>query len=416
MPRPPKVWYVKEGGYWLSTSIGERSDKTGRRLGKRNLDIGPPTGRDGARNRAAAELWLNEQLRAEAEAERDRCESDPTFARLAEMYLAWCKGRGLEARTLKGYAERLRAFAAFRHQGVCYGDRLARDFRPADLRRVVAKLKADACASTWVRDVAAAARAAMKWAAAPIDDRVPERLLPANPFADVEGVKVEAPPKRYAGPLARREFFDFLIVRACRLPARFKDWRWERLTIALFRFCEATGCRPSEARRLEWGHIDWESGVATLKGKTTAATGKKRRVPIPTDTLRILRAIERLPDRHERFVFTHERRRKGGGEAGQTLEGDPWTEDGLKQKFGRLRDEAIAAGLAIASEGAGSLTLYQLRRDLGADILRLTGSYAESAEVLGHSVAMNSRHYSSFEDERAVRRANEVAAHRKGKG
>jgi integrase len=415
MPRRPSVWYVREGGYWLSTSIGERSDKNGRRLGRRNLDIGPPTGRDGARNRAAAELWLNEQLRAEAEAERDRCESDPTFWTLSDLYLEWCSRRGVAERTVKGYTERLRVFGRFKHQGIPYGKRLARDFKPADLRRIVASIRADGCASTWVRDVAAAARAAMKWAAAPIDDRQPERLLPSNPFADVEGVKVEAPPKRYAGPLARREFFDFLIVRACRLPTRFKDWRWERLTIALFRFCEATGCRPSEARRLEWGHIDWEGRVATLKGKATRSTGKKRRIPIPTDTLRMLRAIERLPDRHEQFVFTHEKRRKGGGDARQGFDGDPWTEDGLKQKFGRLRDEAVAAGLAIESEGAGSLTLYQLRRDLGADILRLTGSYAHSAEVLGHSAAMNERHYSSFEDRKAVDLAEAAAVRRKGK-
>jgi hypothetical protein len=54
---------------------------------------------------------------------------------------------------------------------------------------------------------------------------------------------------------------------------------------------------------------------------------------------------------------------------------------------------------------------------MGADVLRMTGSDATSAEVLGDSAAMNERHYSSFEAERAVELAKKaVAERRRGAG
>ena len=56
--------------------------------------------------------------------------------------------------------------------------------------------------------------------------------------------------------------------------------------------------------------------------------------------------------------------------------------------------------------------MYAMRRDLGADILRDTGSHAASAEVLGHSPEINARNYATFEDERSVNLAADVEARR----
>jgi integrase len=413
MSRKASVWWVEKEQCWRSTAFGEVSPKTGRKLGGRNREIGPPKGRDANTNRAAAELWVAAKI--DEEARSIRYESEPTFGRLAGQYIAWCRAKGLAERTIRGYEERHRAFAGFVHEGVAYEDRLARDFRPADLRRIVKRLRAKGFASTWVRDVAAAARAVFRWAARPIDDRVPERILTADPFEGVEGIRVEAPPKRYAGAFARREFFDYALCRVCAIPARRLDWRWDRLAVALWRFVESTGARPDEACRLEWSHIDWEANVATLRGKTTSATGKKRRVPIPEGTAKMLKAIERLPERHERFVFTHEVRDKAiPGTGNPTLAGVPWTANAIAHKFSDWRDSAVEMGLAIDRESVSKLTLYQLRRDLGADILRETGSYADSAEVLGHSAAMSERHYASFAETHAVSLVDKIATKRKG--
>lgn len=410
MPRKPSVWWLEDERCWKSTAVGVISQKTGRRLGLKNRDIGPPHGRDGVANRSKAELWLAALLAAEDDALQ--FEGMPTFDKLAEDYLIWCESRGVSARTIRGYMERLRAFGRFKHQGVAYGDRRANDFRPTDLRRAIAALRADGRMSTWVRDVSSAARACFSWAARRVDDRMPERILAEDPFADVEKPRVEAPPKRYAGANVRAIWFRYAIGRVLTIPPTERlSRRFDAIFVAMCRFLEATGARPDEACRLEWAHVDWESRIATLRGKSTGSTGKKRRLPLTPDIIEILRRIRALPESHQVFVFTHERREGGN----PTMEGDPWTANALSHKFTAWRDDAINHLTETESAGLESLTPYQLRRDLGADILRATGSYAESAEVLGHSVAMNEKYYSSFEDERSVRVA-EIAAEARRKG
>jgi integrase len=344
---------------------------------------------------------------------RSAFEGEPTFDKLAEDYLKWCESRGVSARTIRGYMERLRNFGRFIHQGVAYGDRRARDFRPADLRRIIAAMRAEGRASTWVRDVSSATRACFAWAARRVDDRTPERILAEVPFVDLEKPRVEAPPKRYAGADVRAIWFRYAIGRTLTLsPAERLARRFDAIFIAMCRFLEASGARPDEACRLEWSHIDWEARIASLRGKSTRSTGKKRKIPLTPDVLEMLRRIQSLPERHPVFVFTHKRRVDGNA----TLEGDPWTANALSHKFAAWRDDAMEHVTEAEAGGLASLTPYQLRRDLGADILRATGSYAQSAEVLGHSVAMNERHYSSFEDEKSVLVAEVAAkARRKGK-
>ena len=131
--------------------------------------------------------------------------------------------------------------------------------------------------------------------------------------------------------------------------------------------------------------------------------------------LRILRAIERLPGRHPDHVFTHLARDGAGRRAAGDLAGIPWKVRALDQKLRIWRIAAAeAAGVVTTGETGEALTLYGLRRDMGSDILRLTGSYAESAEVLGHSPEMSRRHYASFEEARAVDLAKAVVERRRG--
>jgi integrase len=95
-------------------------------------------------------------------------------------------------------------------------------------------------------------------AARPVPDRGAgwsERVIPENPFKGVERPRVPAPPRRYLGMRARRDFYEYAALRALRHPAGSAAWRHDRLFVALIRFCEETGCRPGEACRLEWRHI-----------------------------------------------------------------------------------------------------------------------------------------------------------------
>lgn len=142
------------------------------------------------------------------------------------------------------------------------------------------------------------------------------------------------------------------------------------------RFCEATGCRPGEACRLEWRHVQWDEGRAVLKGKSTGKTGRMRVLPLVPSILRILRAIEGLPGRHPDYVFTQLARDGAGRREAGDLAGIPWKVGALDQKTRLWRIAAEAEGIVTTGETGEPLTLYGLRRDIGSDVLRLTGSYA----------------------------------------
>jgi integrase len=322
-------------------------------------------------------------------------------------------------RTVEGHAERLDGFAAFRHGGKRYGELVASRLRPADLSRFIRDCQGRGLAPGYINSIALSVNAMLNWAARPVHDRAPgwpERILAENPFKGVERPKVPAPPKRYVGLRARRAFHEYAIVRALLHPAASSASRYDRLFVALIRFCEETGCRPGEACRLEWRHIQWDEARAVLRGKSTAKTGRPRVLPLVPSVLRMLRAIERLPGRHADYVFTHlARDGKGRREAGD-LAGIPWKVAALDQKLRLWRLAAAAAGFVTTGETGEPLTLYGLRRDMGADILRLTGSHAEIAEVLGHSPEINARHHASFEAERTVELAKAVAERRRGAG
>jgi integrase len=408
MARPPRVRWDERRKGWVSTAIGPVSDKTGRRVGLINRDIGPPTGRDGVRNRAAAELWLAEQLEADR-----RPGGGQTLADLAELFLDWCAAEGRAERTIAGHVEKLRTFCRARRGLVYYGELPAAQLQAEDLSRWIDARKRDGWGEQYIANVVQSVNACLNWAATPDHDR-PEgvRLLPENPFQGVRRPNVPTPPRRYAGPEARDAMVRYARARARRRTVGSLARRFDRLFAVAIQFCLETGCRPDECCRLEWSHIDWSTRTATLRGKSTHRTGRPRVLPLTTGMVRLLRAIERLPGRHPDRVFTHLRR--DGKPA--DLAGTPYTGHSISIKFRHWRDEAIAAGAPIERAGSGRLTLYALRRDLGSDILRLTGSHAESAEVLGHSPSMNARLYASFEERRVVDLAEKVAKARKGSG
>ena len=415
MPRPSSVWYDKKDRCWLTSVGGEVSETSGRRKPSRNRQIGPPEGPDRIRNERMAHEWLEALL--EAERRQERAATEPLLKELVSTYLT-AQEKRLAARTLQGYRERLETFCLFKSGKDLYGNRLVRDFKPGDLSRFIRAKQGDGCGPLYINSIILSLNACLNWAARPIDDRVPERILKENPFAGVERPRNPAPEKRYAGRIAHEAFFEYAIVRAClRHKLDSLSWRFDRLTIALFRFVQATGCRPSEACRLRWSMIDWKASTAIMVGKSTHATGRKRVIPIPSATIRMLRGIERLPDHHLEYVFTHGQRDGARPLVAGRWAGIPWVVNALDQKFRKWRDEAIAIGQPIAADGPGKLTLYALRRDLGADILRLRGSHADSAEVLGHSPEMNAKHYASFAHDHALSLTEQIAlARRDAKG
>lgn len=412
MPRPPKATWIpprkgRGGGFWITRAFGEFSEVTGRRKGIQNHDIGPPTGRDAVANKAAARRWVEGLTAAEAVAVRRG--DNPTLLDLADAFCTW-SAREVEERTVKSHAERLRTFCRFRVGLARYAEKDVRALKPTDLVRFVKAMEAEGRAPGYINTIVESVNAMLNWAARPVDGREPEVILAANPFAGVKRAKGVARAARYCGLEARSAFLEYARKRACSQKKGTMARRFDRLTVQLLRLCESSGCRPGEACRLEWGHINWGEGKAVLKGKMTGRTRKPRVIPLTDPMARVLRAIERLPGRHERFVFTHQAR---DGKGTRQIAGLPWTGNAIQHKIRQWRAGAIESGLPVAAEGAKAFTLYAYRRDMGADVLRMTGSYSASAEVLGHTTTMNERAYSSFEEEYPVKLAREVAERRK---
>ncbi len=391
---------------------------TGRRQGAKNFDIVEPAGRDGSKNRAAAELWLAGLVAAEAEGERRA--SDPLVSDLVLAFLAHgerlVEAGDRELSTVESHAAHLDVFAASKLGGRLFGDIPVSKLKPADLSRFSRDCQSRAFARGYIPAIVVSVHSLLSWAARPIPHRGagwPERVISENPFKGIERPRVPAPPRRYLGTRARRAFYEYATLRALSSPAGSPAWRYDRLFVALIQFCEETGCRPGEACRLEWRHIQWDEERAVLRGKSTSKTGRPRVLPLVPSVLRMLRAIDRFPGRHANFVFTHTPRDGAGRRAKSDFAGVPWKVAALDQKL-RIWREA-ATGVVTTGETGEPLALYGLRRDMGSDILRLTGRYAESAEVLGHSPEMSRRHYARFEEARAVDLVRGAADARKGR-
>ena len=143
----------------------------------------------------------------------------------------------------------------------------------------------------------------------------------------------------------------------------------------LLRVVFATGCRKSEALRLEARDIDWGRALWHRAGKSTHATGKERVVHLPADVLAELAERARAcPD----------------GPLLRNTEGRPWTDSAINSQLRRIRKRA---------GGVEALTIQSLRHLFVSDALERGVPIATVAELVGHaSTAMISRTYSHLSE------------------
>lgn len=194
---------------------------------------------------------------------------------------------------------------------------------------------------------------------------VKERILESNPVASVPRPRM---PKRdaYITPEERtailgmvtEPFKSFLVVLA------------------------KTGARPGEIAKIEAKNINWAEGVATLKGKTTRATGKMREIRLAGESLEICRRMaEQNPD----------------GPIFRNAKGRPWTRNAIRLRMAKLPFKAIA---------------YGYRHSWVTDSLVKGVAPALVAELAGHSdLGMISDHYAHLATKRAaLKEAAERAA------
>lgn len=408
MPRKPSPRWHAGNQMWVS-DVGEPYVDPKGRTRRRTVSF-PGIGRKEDRKaREALRAFLDDQD------ERDRNSEDPSVATVCEMYLEWVeanRGPG----TLDANAYLLGKFMAYvpPGSGVAFGARRSSAMTGQDLERMLAAME-PVNRPSYRAVLHGAVNAAFNWAARPVPERTPLRVVRENPFKGVPKPAVPHADERFAD---RKELADFLRWawrHASRRGTRGRpsiENRFDRLACLMLRFLVHTGARPGELciagkrfrdRGFVWDYWHPDAGANELGQrvgaivlppdvhKTGGKTGRPREIVVPP---LLTRALERHRSRewaHPDWVFTH-RRGRGAVERGANTAalGEPWTSQGIAIKVKGWRRLAIAAGVKLRDEGPNRFTLYRLRHTRITNMIGRDGglSYDQAAALTGTSGRM----------------------------
>src|SRR5262249_27805358 len=144
-------------------------------------------------------------------------------------------------------------------------------------------------------------------------------------------------------------------------------------------FLRFTGCRPAEARNLQWSDIDLDAHELVLRRpKTAKKTKKPRRGPIHPVVLKLPIFLKKLQQPGTHVFLTHRK--------------TPWHRVSLAQRLKRSRR---AAGVPEDAK------LYGLRHAFGTRAVLRGVDLKTLAELLGHSSTKTSEHYIHLTGQRA---------------
>jgi integrase/recombinase XerC len=337
MPRPPKPWYRTDRDAWYV-----------------KIDGKPVLLARGKDAKADAQRAFHKLM---AELGDGRARPTPTRLLAGEVvarYLTHLNRRvdtgDLTPSSWRDADDRTKAFVA--RWGAVPCDEIS----PADVDGWIRS--EPAWGPTRRHDVAGAIKTAFRWAAR-------QRVIGTDPLA-----QLDKPSRK-----TRRD----LTLTAETWKAAMAEIRSSEFA-DLMAFIHATGCRPSEACRLEARHLDLDRGIAVLDGKTTARTGRQRVIPLPG------RIVEGLRVRAAQ---------RPTGALWRTEDGNPWSKDSINCQIRRLRARLKATGVA----GAEKIVAYELRHLFATDALEAGVQIATAAEILGHSdTRMVSRNYGHLAD------------------
>ena len=251
MPRPNKIWFRKDTGWWMVTIHGKKV-----RLAK------------GRKNRKEAQKKFHELMAVRHESPDT---DDPFVADLIEAFLAYAKKR-FSPDTYRNYR-----FYGQRFAEHC-GKRAASQLKPFHITRWIDKHTN--WNQTTERNARRLAHRVMTWSKE-------EGLVANNPLA---GMKCPA-------ALTRKRSLTYpesrAMIAASHGPLRILFW-------ALFQ----TGARPSEARSLTWDQVRSDRWVLQSH-KTVKKTQKPRVVYLNPPMQRLMKHLkERSTSRH---VFVNSR-------------------------------------------------------------------------------------------------------------
>jgi integrase len=361
MARTAKPWYFQQKSAYYAHIRGR----------KLRLVAGPEC----PANEKLARKKLKELLRS-----TDPEPARPRVADIIDRYLTLHKSQY----STHAYAERFRILQLFAED---HGRRKVndRDCLPVHVEEWIAA-HTDWKSDWTIAQVVNIVLRPFNWAAK-------KRIIASNPFRGVE--KAQGEPLR---PMTDAEFQKILrnaTVWTKRKPAvgRYPSGRKvcpsdrkrrQRPSPAgrfkqILVFLRYTGCRPAEARNLEWTDIDLEARELILRRhKTSKKTKKPRRIPLHPVVLKLLIFLKRLSQPGTHVFLTHRK--------------TPWQRVSLGQRLKRSRR---AAGVAEDAK------LYGLRHRFATTALLNGVDIKTLAELLGHTSTRTSEHYLHLVGQRA---------------
>lgn len=405
MPRKPGPRQDTRSRTWIA-QLGEKSKTTGRRgrVMLRHEDGTPVRYEDHAGAHAAFA-----RLMAATEA-GERKAAGPTACDVVAAYIRWHEAAGAMPDTIATHTWHLSRFLEFEHGGRPYNDRPAAGFEVADWTRYRKAMQARGlareaargreAATGYVRLAFASVHACWRWAARPVEDREPLRLIPENPFAGLirprkgRGRKLILP---WATIKAMAAFLAVYAERPAeghrnRKVAMNREREGNRLKALACRLIVECGCRPKEAAILEWGWIREDDRIVEIP-EAVVKTHQDRSLAMRqalADELAALRASGRS---HPRWAFVPA--------------GDPRTEPMDARKladwFAGARSAARRSGITLP-EGTSLYTfrhsLVTLAREAGMDLARIAPAFGHSAATAEGTYAhMRGTHARSIMDE-----------------
>ncbi|MDR3639277.1 MAG: tyrosine-type recombinase/integrase [Isosphaeraceae bacterium] len=343
--------------------------------------------------------------------------TDPNVFWLVELYLQWCeKARDageLSDGQYEGHATHLGKFRLFEIEGRLIGTAKARTFNVEDLDDFFDAMKAE-YSDHYVANLGKSIRAMFNWATRRVKERTPARILLVNP---VTGYQFPRPPGAVRGYLdgqVARRFIRWAWARSRSRPAKQLARRFDRLFLLMIWFQRLTGSRPGEACDLRWDDIDWAAQKIVIpanRHKTGKKTRKDRIIHLTAPVTRLLRVVERLPDRHSVWVFTH-RRGNNAVDRGQenAVAGEPWPDgSAASAKVREWREAAIEAKVkGVQGMGPTKLVAYLNRHAYVSDAISQGLTHEQTANLVGNSAEVVRKTYAHAIEEQDAARARQL--------
>lgn len=331
MSREPKPWFYRQTGWWMAWIAGRK-----KKLAK------------GKKSKQAAKDRLQELL-LEARSNPAPENPDQTVASVIETYLEFESGRLAES-TIACREAHLQSFAE------AHGFRQVAQCTPLHLKGWLNSHPE--WTSDWTKCLAVRnVQVAFNWA-------VKNKLIVSNPFHGV--TQRPGPPRR---DMTEEEFRA--ILRHTGSGCRKKLTPGARFRQILF-FLWLTGCRPSEAAKLEWKQVDFDRGLILLTKHKTSGTQrqpKPRVIPMHPIVVRLLQSLQERGDGERVFL---------------TWRKTPWDKNSLGHRLRRARE---AAGVPEDAKLYGTRHAFGTRAIVnGVDVKTLS-------ELLGHTTTRMSEHY-----------------------